>query len=244
MPKWPTVQVVMMIKKCILPALFCWALLPLNAQNIPSDVQLWSSAEITGSPAKKLDLSGSFQSRLDQNVSRLRGNYFSIEASRKIASGLRILVNARFATSNRWDRYRFGVGIQRNIKWGASGKSEIKLKFQYQYQFEPGFDIRYGINTPQQNLRFKTTWDRKIIKKTILSLSVEPLWRIEASETFFRRVRYTAIVKRSLPGPWTLEAGYTYQQVYNNPGRAHIARIGLSYELKRKKSDKQGSPTE
>lgn len=224
----------MMINKIILPAfLFAFSTV-VSAQVDQRDLHLWTAIEVNHKLNKKIDLSAQFQSRFDREVNRLRGNYFSIDASRKLGKGFRLLLDARFATSSRWDKYRFGIGLQKNIKFDEKGNAELKLRALYQYQFFPTADVQYGIDVPQQNYRFRASFTQKIIKKTYLTIQSEPMWRAEAGSFFFRRVRSTISVKRSLPGPWTIQVGYTRQFNFNNPSDIQIISTTLSYDWKRK----------
>lgn len=232
-----------MIKKLLFSAFLSTITLVASAQADQRDLHLWTAIEASHKLNKKIELSAQFQSRFDREVNRLRGNYFSIDASRKLGNGYRLLLDARFATSSRWDKYRFGIGFQKNIKLDEKGKSEIKLRALYQYQFFAGANAQYGLEVPQQNFRFRASFKRKIAKKTYLTIQSEPMWRTEAASFFFRRVRSTINLKRSLPGPWEIQVGYTRQFNFNNPADIQIVSTTLSYELKRKaKAEKRTIP--
>lgn len=234
MLKWPLAKVEMMIRKILVAASFLVFSLAVSAQGDQRDLQLWTAIEVNHKLNSKVELSAQFQSRFDREINRLRGNYFSIDASRKLGNGFRLLLDARFATSSRWDKYRFGIGLQKNIKFDEKGNAELKLRALYQYQFFPTADIRYGIDVPQHNFRFRASFTKKIIKKTYLTIQSEPMWRAEAGSFFFRRVRSTISVKRSLPGPWAIQVGYTRQFNFNNPADIQIVSTTLSYDWKRK----------
>ena len=234
MLKLPLAKVEMMIKKILVSVFVIASTSIVFAQADQRDFHLWTAIEVNHKLNKKTELSAQFQSRFDREVNRLRGNYFSIDASHKLGKGYRLLLDARFATSSRWDKYRFGIGLQKNIKFDEKGNSELKLRALYQYQFFPTADVQYGIDVPQQNCRFRASFTKKIIKKTYLTIQSEPMWRAEAGSFFFRRVRSTISVKRSLPGPWAIQVGYTRQFNFNNPADIQIVSASLSYELKRK----------
>ncbi len=234
MPKLLLVKAEMMINKIIVLAFLIASTTVVSAQADLRDLHLWTAIEINHKLNKKIELSVQFQSRFDREVNRLRGNYFSIDASRKLGNGFRLLLDARFATSSRWDKCRFGIGLQKNIKFDEKGNSELKLRALYQYQFFPTADVQYSIDIPQQNYRFRASFTTKIIKKTYLTIQSEPMWRAEAGSFFFRRVRSTVSVKRSLPGPWAIQVGYTRQLNFNNPVDIQIISTTLSYDWKRK----------
>jgi hypothetical protein len=234
MLKWPLAKVKMMIRKILFAASAFVCPLAAFAQGDQRDLHLWTAIEVNHKLNQKVELSAQFQSRFDREVNRLRGNYFSIDASRKLGKGFRLLFDARFATSSQWDKYRFGIGLQKNIKFDEKGNTELKFRANYQYQFFPTADVQYGIYVPQQNFRIRASFNKKIIKKTYLTIQSEPMWRAEAGSFFFRRVRSTISVKRSLPGPWAIQVGYTRQFNFNNPADIQIVSASLSYEFKRK----------
>lgn len=208
------------------------------AQAVRSDFNFWGGFEVKHQVSKKFEISVQFQSRFDKDANRLRGNYFNLDGSRKLGKGFRILFETRFATSANWDKYRFGLGLQKTIKLNAKGHSEIKIRTLYQYQFFPTADEIYGIDEAQQNYRFRISYNQKLVKKTYFTFQSEPMWRLEGGEFFFRRLRTTASIKRSLPGPWTIEAGYSRQLNFNRRAKIDIVSLGLSYEIKRKKKVK------
>lgn len=226
--------------------LFCCFILvttSVSAQALRRDFNIWAGFEVKHQITKKFELSVQFQSRFRDNASQLRGNYFSIDASRKLGKGYRLLFDARFATSPNWDKYRFGLGLQKTIKFDPKGNSEIKIRTLYQYQFFPSAQAIYGIDEAQQNYRFRISFNQKIFKKTYLTIQSEPMWRLQGGEFFFRRLRSAIIIKRSLPGPWTIEAGFARQLNFNRRANINIASIGISYEIKKKKKAKiQPSP--
>lgn len=239
MPKLLLVKAVTMIKiKLITLVLLGFSNL-LLAQSIQKDLNLWTSLDLKHQPTKKIELTAQFLSRFDRNITKLNANYFSLDASRKLGNGWRFLFETRFSTSSSWDKLRFGAGFQKSFKLDSLGKSEIKFRALYQYQYSLAQDVRYGIEVPQQNFRFRLSWTKKLMKKTYLTIQSEPLWRIEAGDFFFRRVRSTASIKRSLPGPWSIELGYTRQLNFNNLSDIQIITTSISYELKKKAKTKK-----
>lgn len=222
------------MNKSILLLLLCVYNWGLDAQVVRRDIHLWTSVEINRKLTSKAEVSFQFQNRIDRRLNRLRGNYFSIDYSHKLRNGFKLLTDVRFATSARWDKYRIGVGIQKNFKLDTKGKNEIKLRALYQYQFFQNALPRFGIDFPQQNFRFRASFSKKIIKKTTLIIESEPMWRYEGNDFFFRRIRSSISVKKSLPGPWTLETGYTRQFNFNNRADFQIVFASLSYEWGKK----------
>ena len=228
-----------MIKYRLLCLLFVCSLVNTSAQSNAADLNLWTSFEVKHQPTKKVELTAQFLSRFNQNITQLNANYFSLDASRKLGNGLRILLESRFSTSYNWDRLRFGIGLQKTIKLDSLGKSEFKLRGLYQYQYSLAEDIRYGIELPQQNFRFRVSFTNKIFKKTYLTIQSEPMWRMEDGDFFFRRVRSNVSIKRLLPGPWSIELGYTRQMNFNDPSNFNIVTTAVEYEFKKKGKSKK-----
>jgi hypothetical protein len=211
----------------------------ISAQSNAADLNLWTSFDVKHQPTKKIELTAQFLSRFDKNITQLNANYFSLDASRKLGNGFRLLFESRFSTSSSWDKLRFGIGLQKSIKLDSLGKSELKIRGLYQYQYSLAEDIRYGIELPQQNYRLRISWVKKIYKKTYLTIQSEPMWRSENGDFFFRRVRSNFTIKRLLPGPWSIELGYTRQINFNNPSNINIVTTGISYEWKKKSKPKK-----
>jgi hypothetical protein len=229
----------MMIKFRLLFFAFVCSTINLSAQSNSADLNLWTSFDVKHQPTKKIELTAQFLSRFDKNITQLNANYFSLDASRKLGNGLRLLFESRFSTSSSWDKLRFGIGFQKSIKLDSLGKSELKIRGLYQYQYSLAEDIRYGIELPQQNFRLRISWTNKIFKKTYLTIQSEPMWRSEDGDFFFRRVRSNVSIKRLLPGPWSIELGYTRQINFNNPSNINILTTGVSYEWKKKTKPKK-----
>jgi hypothetical protein len=193
------------------------------------DWHIWSEATVEYKELPKLDLGIGFQNRLDQNITRLRGNYLTLEASYKLGMGIRLVVGLRGATSPRWDQLRMSGGFSRGFNVGKN--TSIKCRFLFQHQVFSGSDARYGLNLPQQNYRLRLSFRQKLIKKTWFILHTEPMWRGVPSEIYFLRIRSSAQIERSLPGPWSVNAGYMLQVGFNGAANFHAGLLGVTYEL-------------
>jgi hypothetical protein len=224
----------MMIKRFAI-ALFLWPV-SLFSQQDAYDWQLWSEASVEYKQIPKLDLGLSFQNRLDRNVTRLRGNYLTLDASYKLGKGFRVLAAVRGASSARFDKLRFSAGLSRGFEFGKA--TSIKIRGLVQHQVFAGSDVRYGINVPQQNYRVRISLRQKLIKKTWLNVHSEPMWRKEGSEFGFYRLRSSVQIERSLPGPWTVNMGYMIQQGFKRGSNVQAVLIGVGYELKFKAKEK------
>lgn len=220
-----------MISKFLRLAFF---FLPIVANAQLSEQATWISFEVKREVSKKIDLELSQQIRLDRNSTRIRGHYSNVDLSFKLGKGWQALAEARFSTSARWDRIRYGAGLSKRWKLGGKGKPELRLRVLFQRQFHLLSDPEFGINPPQNNYRIKLGYERKLIRKMRLMAYAEPMWRSEASETFARRIRLGLQLNRSLPGPFNLSLGYVWQRNLNMLRTFHIVQAGISMNWKRK----------
>jgi hypothetical protein len=218
----------MMIKRLLI----CGFFLPLSvsAQLGNYDWHLWTEANVEYKELPKLDVGLGFQNRLDQNISRLRGNYLTLEASYKVGKGIRLIAGMRGATSPRWDQLRFSAGISRGFDFGKN--TSLKFRLLFQHQVFSGSDIQYGLNLPQQNYRIRLSFRQKLLKKTWFILHSEPMWRSNNDNFYFIRIRSSAQIERSLPGPWSIYAGYLLQFGFNGAANFQGGLLGVNYELR------------
>lgn len=214
---------------------FLILLLPIwaQAQTDAYDWQIWSGFAIENYDIRRLNLGYSYQNRLDRNVSRVRGHYSSLDASYKWKKHYRLLASVRFASSNRWDKLRWSLGVSRSFN--LLSNTTFKLRALWQYQSLPGSEIRYGINVPQQNYRLRFTLRQKLIKKTWLNLHTEPLWRAEPGSFEFNRLRSTIQLERSLPGPWVMTLGYLRQNGFNRSTNMQAIVLEVQFYFKLRK---------
>lgn len=235
MPRLQSVHKAMTIKKllCLLLMSPCFA----SAQTDAYDWQIWSEVSLDYNEIPKLDLGLSFQNRLDQQLTRLRGNYITLDASYKLGKGLRALAAIRGATSSRWDKLRFSAGLSRSVDFGKT--TSFKIRTLIQHQVFAGSDVRYSLNLPQQNYRIRLTLRQKLIKKTWLNVHTEPMWRSEGNAFGFYRLRSSLQIERALPGPWTMNVGYMIQQGFNRSSNFQALIAGISFNLKPKREEKK-----
>jgi hypothetical protein len=209
----------------------------LLAQKTPYDKQLWSGINLEFNEIKKLNLGLSYQSRFDRNIERFKGSYVTAEAAYKFGKGIRLLGAIRGASSARWDKLRFSAGLSKNFELGK--RTELKLRFLWQYQVFTGSDVRYGLEVPQHNYRFRLSIKQKIAQKTWITLQTEPLWRKELQEVNLNRIRTSLQLERSLPGPWSVSLGYMNQIGFNGNSNVHALLVTMVYELKFKSKVKE-----
>lgn len=205
-------------------------------------MQSWWSLSAETNLSKKWTLELTEQIRMTHDPLGLRGSYSSMGLEYKLGKGWRVVGGLRYSTSSRFDRLRYGFGIQKRISLGKAIKGELRLRALYQYQHHWLSMPEYGINPPIQNIRFMARYDFKLAKKTRMNVFAEPLWRFEASEGFFHRYRAGIAVERELPGPFSISVGYTLQQVFSKPSITHISRLGLNYTFKRSRKAAAPAP--
>ncbi|MFN5371547.1 MAG: hypothetical protein ACK5B6_08810 [Bacteroidia bacterium] len=213
--------------------LFLFAPLYIHSQSDAYDWQLWSGFSIENNDINRLDLGLSYQNRLDRAISRVRGHYTTLDASYKWRKKVRLLAAVRFASSERWDKLRLSLGATQSFEL-LSGTT-IKFRGLWQIQAYPGSEIRYGINVPQQNYRFRFSLRQKILKKTWLNLHTEPLWRAEPGILEFNRIRSSVQLERALPGPWSLTLGYLRQNGFNRGANMQAIVFEVQYFFKLRK---------
>lgn len=212
---------------------FLFVPLCLHSQSDSYDWQLWSGFSVENYDFDRLNLGLSYQNRVDRDFTRIRGHYTTLDASYKWRKKIRLLAAVRFASSDRWDKLRFSMGISRSFDL-LSGTT-VKLRALWQFQTFPGSDIRFGINVPQQNYRCRFTVRHKILRKTWINLHTEPLWRAEPGTFEFNRIRSTVQLERSLPGPWSLTLGYLRQNGFNRGTNMQALLFEVQYFFKLRK---------
>ena len=233
----PAVEAVrpMKIKQSLL-LLLCISAGILKSQT--SDFQLWNAVELKQDLPKGFDLSLQYQSRFDKDITRFRGSYISVAGGYKLNKTFSADAGLRFSTSSRWDRLRYSAGI--SGQWKKSGWN-FSAKFKYQYQFYLAAMPENGINPPAHNLRLKLGAEHKITKKLKAFLSSEPLYRIQESEGYLRRIRNTAGIIWSPIKRMSFEAAYIWQPQWNSARIVHIAQFNIAYDLPKIKKRKNTS---
>lgn len=232
MPKWPLASHKTMIKTRLLLCIALCSGSLLTAQR--AEQASWFTFELNRELSKKVSAEFSQQVRLDRNNTRLRGLYTNADFSYKLGKGWRALAEVRYSTSARWDRIRYGAGLQKRWKLKGKQKAEVRLKGLFQRQFHWLSDPTFGINPPINNYRIKLGYEQKLIPKTRLGVFVEPMWRTERGETFARRFRAGLQLNRALPGPFNVTLGYMWQRNINVIRNFHILQLTLSFNWKKK----------
>ena len=177
------------------------------------------------------NISSQYQSRFNVDASQLRASYISTSLGYKLTKTFSLEADIRFGTSNSWDCLRYGIGLTTQYKiFGFNFAAKIKYQYQHYLQSMPEF----GINSPINNIRLKLEAERKITKKLKAFISSEPLYRIEASSGFFRRIRNGLGLQWTPIKRITIEASYLFQPEWNSRNTLHVSQCNLAYTLPKK----------
>jgi len=205
--------------------------LTLEAQQ-NSDLNAWTSIELTGNLPKKIALSFKIQTRFDKQITNLRGAYYSLEASKNLKKKWSIETGLRLNTTDTWNRFRMRVGLIKKLK---INKLEVSFRALYQLRLsEFGLHENYR-NIPVSTTRFKIQIQRKLIKHMKIKLFTEPLWRLESGNVYLRRIRSSVGLSYEFAKNTTAEISYLYQPQFYPNKTINIISFALSYDLLRKK---------
>ncbi len=212
--------------------------IPVTKAQRAADLEAWTGVELRKDLPKGFAASVEWQSRFDDNISRLKRNYLYLGANYKIQKWLFVLVQYRFSTNPFSDAHRFRTGLNFKFKYK---KFSLNNRLIYQHQY--GFLSDEWINEfgPSKALRNRLQIGYSITKKIGVSLAAEPSWRLESSVFSLRRIRYMTAVDFDLPKKLSLRLFYLVQPDYNrvNPAINYVTGISLAYDLPGKKKDKK-----
>ena len=116
------------------------------------DFQFRTGLKINKEFRKGFDLGLEYQARLDNNAAHFRGSYFTISPEYKLNKQVSLLTEFRLATSDQWDKYRYGVGLNWRVGYG---KWRFTLQAKYQYETYGHSLPEIGQFPPSQFLRMK-----------------------------------------------------------------------------------------
>jgi hypothetical protein len=209
-----------------------------------ADLEAWTGVALRKDLPKGFAASVEWQSRFDDNVSRLKRNYLYVNANYKIQKWLFVLVQYRFSTNPYSDAHRFRTGLNLKTKYK---KFSFANRIIYQHQY--GFLSDEWINEfgPSRALRNRLQIGYSITKKIGVSLAAEPSWKVSPGSFTLRRIRYMTAVDFDLPKKLSLRLFYLVQPDYNriNPAINYVTGISLAYDLpgkKKKKKEKAAEP--
>jgi hypothetical protein len=205
-----------------------------------SDFQTRTGIQIKQNLPKGFDLAVGYQARTDHAAQRFRGSYFTLDLGYKLTDNSNVLFEFRYATSPRWDKFRFGIGYLAKTKIGKITFS-AKLRYQYEHFLQNWPEIDQYPD--RQNIRLKLEAERKIVKHLRGHISTEPQFRFEGIHGRFQRIRNIVGVEWEIAKRHHLDLSYYYQPQFNarEVRHIHIAELTYSWDLPKKwkgKSDK------
>ncbi len=213
-----------------------------QAQEFRHDAGFWSAVQLNFDLPKNFSFSAQYQLRLDQNLLRVRGSYFSGALQYDIHKKyLSAEVEYRYRTSRWGDQHRFGIGLTGKYKYK---KVSFSLRTVYQRGHEY-FNSSYESGHEPTNYlrnRFQVKLDLK--KRVELYASVEPYVRFSNKFNGVDRFRSIAGVGWEFIKTHHLQVFYLNQFTIGrrNPVMQHNTGISYSWDVPKfwKKSKKKG----
>ena len=208
---------------------FGMAFLPRATAQTGADLQGWGGVELKRKFSKRISLAAQWQSRFDNNISRLRRNYVYVNADYRVSKWASVLVQYRFSTNPFSDAHRFRGGAvlkYRKKKWEVSDR----LVYQAQYGFlDAEWMDAFG---PDRALRNRIQVSRDLPKKLGVQVSAEPSWSPGNGEQFvLTRIRYVAALQVDLGKRKNLELFYLLQPRFHVSQPSYTAALGLTLSV-------------
>ena len=189
------------------------------------DFQLWTSAGISKEFSKKFTVGGQFQTRLNQNVSRVNTTFGELGAKYSLSDWYKVGANYRFGSK--------GSGLNQRVDFENTFR--IKLdgeRFYLRILVQRDF---YRNTIEDNNLRFRLKYQHKFGKKFKGYVAGEYFYAWEYSDGFsnWKRQRYTGGFEYEFKKKSFIELFYRYQGDMNQarPDQDYIFGIGYKLEL-------------
>ena len=189
------------------------------------DLQLWTGAALSKEFNKKFTIGAEFQTRLNQNVSRINTTFGEFGAKYAIADWYKIGTNYRLGSK--------GFGLNHRIDFDNTFR--IKLndeRFYFRVKVQRDF---YRNAIDDDNLRLRLKYQHKFSKKFKGYVAGEYFFAWEYSEGFsnWKRQRYTGGFEYQFKKKNSLDFYYRYQGDMNKarPDQDYIIGIGYKLEL-------------
>lgn len=214
-------------KGILLPLFVLFCFTGLYAQEEVQDIQLWTGIQFNKDLPKRFSISAEYQLRLDNNVSSVKGSYFSAGVGCEIIKKyLSAQFEYRYVTSTQNDRHRFGFGLTGKYKYQKITFSD-RLVYQREHEY---FNSRYENGHEPTNYlrnRFQVKYD--LPKRFALYVSVEPFIRFSNKFNNVDRVRSIVGADWEFVKNHTFTLFYLFQADVNvkKPGMGHA--FGLNY---------------
>jgi hypothetical protein len=227
--------------QCALGCLLLSAL-PMLMWGQSSDFQTRTGIKVTQDLRKGWEVSAGYQLRTYQYARSFRGSYLTLDVSKKLTDAVDGLFEFRYATSPRWDKFRFGIGFMAKTKVGKITFS-AKPRYQYEHFLQSWPEI--GQFPARQNFRLKLEAERKVVKNLRGHISIEPQVRLDGRYGRFQRIRNIIGLEWEIAKRHHLDASYYYQPQFSSAEvkHVHIAELTYAWDLpkwgKGKKKDKE-----
>ena len=145
----------------------------------PTDIQGWVGANVEADLPKKWGIDFSYQTRLNNNLTKNNGSYYSFGLKKRLIKPLSLLGEYRLSKvlNGTYNRFTAGVDIDYNIK---KIKTDFRLLYQNQIQ---DFDDLLKENDDDHFLRARLRGRFSIVKNTSIVLSTEPIYKIASGIT-------------------------------------------------------------
>ncbi len=216
------------------------AMLP--AQDYRHDAGLWTGVQLNLDLPRNFSFSTQYQLRLDNDLYRVRGSYFSGSLQYDIIKKyLSAEVEYRYKTSRWGDQHRFGIGLTAKYKYK---KVSFSLRSVYQRGHEYFNSSYESGHEPTNYLRHRLQVKLDLKKRFELFASVEPYVRFSNKYNGIDRFRSIAGVGWEFVKTHHLQLFYLNQFSIGrkNPAMQHNTGISYSWDVpkfwkKNKKKD-------
>lgn len=199
------------------------------AQHFRHEAGMWMGTQLSLDLPKRFNISTQYQLRLDRNLLRVRGSYFSATVQYEIVKKyLSAEIEYRYRTAPRGDQHRFGFGITGKYKYK---KTTFSLRILYQ-RGHAYFNSSYEEGQEPTNY-FRNRLQVKIdLKKRFeVGFSVEPYIRFSNKFNRVDRLRGMCSVGWEFIKSHHLQVFYLNQFTLNrrDPLMQHVC--GVSYAM-------------
>lgn len=226
--------------------ILCMALLalcPLLPFAQSSDLQTRAGVQLNQNLPKGFDLSVQYQARFDHMSQAFSGSYVSADLGYKLGKHWSTDFEIRFATSNVWDKFRFGIGLTGKAK---VEKIDLSAKLRYQYEHYLQNLPEIGQFPDRNNIRLKLQAQRKVVKHVFAHISTEPQFRITSMQGSLQRVRNIVGLDWEFIKRHHIDCSYYYQPQFKglqvNSVHILVATYAIDLPKWKKKKDDDEKP--
>ena len=201
------------------------------------DFQFRTGLKINKEFRKGFDLSAGYEIRLYKNAEAFKGSYFTLEPSYKLNKNFGIELEARYAVSYAWDKYRLGAGLSYKKDFG---KIKGSLLARYQVETFRQSLPEIGQYPAKQNYRLKAEASYKAEKHVKLYASCEPRYQVVENEGMLQRIKTQAGSEWEFIKNHKLDVSYAYQPEYEpaHTFTAWILEVTYSWDIPKGKKPK------